>query len=179
MDYCKFHKARGHHTKDCYQLKNAIEDAVRRGYLKDFVDLDRCNPERPAQRRRRDDDQDDERPAAMPPGQTPPVTARMCYGEISTIAGGPPPSRPRGSSGAGSSRGGHVMNIEAKRPRMVEAISFDKDDLEGIQVPHNDALILLARIANRRVRRVMVDTSASVDILFNHCYEQIKHTIQT
>ena len=69
------------------------------------------------------------------------------------------------------------MNIEAKRPRTVEAISFDKDDLEGIQVPHNDALILLGRIANWRVRRVMVDTGASADILFNHCYEQIKHTI--
>ena len=40
MDYCKFHKARGHDTKDCYQLKNVIENAVRRGYLKDFVDLD-------------------------------------------------------------------------------------------------------------------------------------------
>ena len=62
LDYCKFHKARGHDTKDCFQLKNAIEDAVRRGYLKDFIDLDRCNPERPTQRRRRDDDQDDERP---------------------------------------------------------------------------------------------------------------------
>ena len=62
---------------------------------------------------------------------------------------------------------------------MAETISFDKDDLEGIQVLHNDALIVLTRIANWRVRRVMVDTGASADILFNHCYEQIKHTIQT
>ena len=69
------------------------------------------------------------------------------------------------------------MSIEAKRPRVTETVSFDKDDLEGIQVPHNDALVVLARIANWRVRRVMVDTGASVDILFNHCYEQIKHTV--
>ena len=40
------------------------------------------------------------------------------------------------------------MSIEAKRLRMEETISFDKDDLEGIQAPHNDALVVLARIAN-------------------------------
>ena len=63
------------------------------------------------------------------------------------------------------------MSIEAKRPRMAKTISFDKDDLEGIQVPHNDALVILARIANWRIRRVMMDTGASANILFNHCYE--------
>ena len=92
QDYCKFHKAKGHDTKDCYQLRNAIEDAVRREYLKDFIDLDRCNPERPTQRRKRDDDQDEERPTATTLSQTPPAAARMCYGEISTITGGPAPS---------------------------------------------------------------------------------------
>ena len=40
------------------------------------------------------------------------------------------------------------MSIEAKKPRMAETIFVDKEDLEGIQVPHNDALIVLARIAN-------------------------------
>ena len=28
-----------------------------------------------------------------------------------------------------------------------------------------------------RVKQIMIDTKANADILFNHCYEQIKHTI--
>ena len=46
-DYCEFHKAKGHDTKDCFQLKNVVEDSIRRGYLKDFIDLDGYNLERP------------------------------------------------------------------------------------------------------------------------------------
>ena len=70
------------------------------------------------------------------------------------------------------------MNIEANRPRLAETVSFDRSDLEGIQVSHNDALVILARIANWQIKRVMVDIDASTNILFNHCYEQIKHTVQ-
>ena len=97
-DYCKFHKAKGHDTKDCFQLKNAIEDAIRRGYLKDFIDLDRCNPKQPAQRRRRDDDQDDERPLAGPSNQASLSIGRVCHGEINMITGGPALNRPWGGS---------------------------------------------------------------------------------
>ncbi|KAL0315584.1 UNVERIFIED_CONTAM: hypothetical protein Sradi_5436600 [Sesamum radiatum] len=35
--YCKFHKDRGHSTKDCYHLKNEIEKLIQRGYLKEYV----------------------------------------------------------------------------------------------------------------------------------------------
>ena len=51
-EYYKFHGAKGHDDKDCFRLRNAIEDTIRWG----------CNPVRPAQRRRKDDDNDDEKP---------------------------------------------------------------------------------------------------------------------
>ena len=37
-EFCDYHKQAGHSTDKCYQLKNAIEDAIRRGWLKEFVD---------------------------------------------------------------------------------------------------------------------------------------------
>ena len=61
-----------------------------------------------------------------------------------------------------------MISIEAKKPHIDDTISFNKDDFEGVQVPHNDALVVPARISNWRIRRVMINSRASADILFNH-----------
>ena len=36
-------------------------------------------------------------------------------------------------------------------------------------------MVILARVAKWRI---MVDTGSSADILFNHCYEKIKHKLE-
>lgn len=35
--YCFFHRDHGHMTKDCWQLKNEIENLIRNGFLSEFV----------------------------------------------------------------------------------------------------------------------------------------------
>ncbi|XP_011091916.1 arginine/serine-rich protein PNISR-like [Sesamum indicum] len=35
--YCRFHRERGHNTKECYQLKDEIERLVRQGHFRDRV----------------------------------------------------------------------------------------------------------------------------------------------
>lgn len=52
------------------------------------------------------------------------------------------------------------------------------DDLSDIQTPHEDALIILARISRFKIGRVMIDTGSNTDIMYNHAYEQIKHKLQ-
>ena len=37
-EFCEYHKQKGHSTQRCYQLKNAIEGTIRRGWVKEFVD---------------------------------------------------------------------------------------------------------------------------------------------
>ncbi|XP_042437098.1 uncharacterized protein LOC122023071 [Zingiber officinale] len=53
-------------------------------------------------------------------------------------------------------------------------ISFGPQDLEGLELPHDDALIIKAVIANRRVARVFVDTGSSINVLFISAFEEMQ-----
>ena len=46
-------------------------------------------------------------------------------------------------------------------------------DDEGIHFPHDDALVIAGRIGNFQVKRQLVDTGCSVDILFLDVFEKM------
>ena len=64
------------------------------------------------------------------------------------------------------------MQIDKKRPRSDEAIAFTGKDLEGVQFPHSDALVIKLKLNSHRVCRVLVDTGSSADILFIDAFEK-------
>ncbi|GFZ19944.1 hypothetical protein Acr_28g0006490 [Actinidia rufa] len=63
-------------------------------------------------------------------------------------------------------------------PRHVLAtkppITFSSDDLRGLHLPHDDALVVSAVIANFNVQRILIDSGSSVDILFISAFEKMK-----
>ncbi|GFZ18321.1 hypothetical protein Acr_27g0000600 [Actinidia rufa] len=140
------------------QLKEQIADLIKRGYLRKYI-TDRPPPNSPERR------YGDNRPTA---------------GNIQTIHGG------FGSGGCStSSRKKHartafrsveeeVYNLSSPCVGDQPPITFSSDDLRGLHLPHDDALVISAVIANFNVQRILIDSGSSADILFISAFEKMK-----
>ena len=53
------------------------------------------------------------------------------------------------------------------------SISFGEDDFEGTVQPHNDALVVTARIGRFLVKRVMIDQGSGVDVMYPDLFERL------
>ncbi|XP_059659077.1 uncharacterized protein LOC132305453 [Cornus florida] len=131
--YCRFHRDHGHNTEDCFDLKNQIENLVRKGHLRKFTTENGKGGSNPA-REGRDD---------RPPQHQP-------MGEIKVISGGF-----AGGGETSSARRAHARSIwsfsevnevgmtspPTKLPRVEEpVITFSEEDDKGIHQPHDDLL---------------------------------------
>ncbi|XP_021820879.1 uncharacterized protein LOC110762540 [Prunus avium] len=56
----------------------------------------------------------------------------------------------------------------------VGIISFTQRDLEGIQFPYNDALVITLQIVNSKVKRVMIDGRSSAEVMFRNTFKRMK-----
>ncbi|XP_073064069.1 uncharacterized protein [Primulina eburnea] len=64
------------------------------------------------------------------------------------------------------------LEVYGKR-RDEPLISFGPEDLRGVSLPHNDALVIQARVANYDVLRVFVDNGSSVNVIFKEALVQM------
>ncbi|XP_042410281.1 uncharacterized protein LOC121999703 [Zingiber officinale] len=72
---------------------------------------------------------------------------------------------------------GGPTNGDSGRARMSvgwRSMLFGPQDLEGLELPHDDALIIKVVITNSRVGRVFVDTGSSVNVLFRSAFEEMQ-----
>ena len=79
--YCQFHKDHGHYTKDCRDLKEQIEELIRKGKLQKYVKKGESSRFRDGNKNQRKSLSRDEDKTSQPP--------QNVIREIKTIAVGP------------------------------------------------------------------------------------------
>ncbi|XP_023871972.2 uncharacterized protein LOC111984576 [Quercus suber] len=56
---------------------------------------------------------------------------------------------------------------QKKKVKFVQgALAFDDDDLEGTIQPHDNALVVIARVSNFMVKRVMIDQGSGAAVMY-------------
>ncbi|KAJ0974279.1 hypothetical protein J5N97_016244 [Dioscorea zingiberensis] len=151
--YCSYHQVRGHTTEDCIHLRDAIEELVRAKKLDQFLLQQQPEPEGP-----------------QPGKELPPKVLPLEF-----ISGGP------GCGGESlSSRKNYARMVGAvqelaplKRSRSSSPISFSNEDLRGVSLPHDDALVVAFQVGAFMMYRILVDTGSSVDIIFWDAFERM------
>ncbi|XP_075515468.1 uncharacterized protein LOC142550117 [Primulina tabacum] len=64
------------------------------------------------------------------------------------------------------------MDVEGARKNEA-VISFGPEDLKGVNLPQNDALVIQAWVANYDILRVFVDSGSSVNVIFKDAFMQM------
>ncbi|GFZ19296.1 hypothetical protein Acr_28g0000010, partial [Actinidia rufa] len=105
---------------------------------------------------------------------------RPTAGNIQTIHGGfgsggcSTSSRKKHARSAFRSIEEEVYNLFSPCVGDQPPITFGSDDLRGLHLPHDDALVISAVIANFNVQRILIDSGSSADILFISAFEKMK-----
>ncbi|XP_022888990.1 uncharacterized protein LOC111404411 [Olea europaea var. sylvestris] len=153
--YCDFHRDHGHTTEDCLALKREIEALIRRGFLSSYINNDK-RPRNNQNGGKGLEDRENKKPTAS---------------TINIIVGGP-------ASGGDSSSG---RKQYARQPPIIstpdlgrtEDLTIGMDDLEGIALPHDDAFVIIAIIANFEVKRILVDNGNAANVLSHEAVVQM------
>jgi hypothetical protein len=156
--YCNYHRERGHLTENCRAYRYHLEHLVKNGHLKQYVDETK-SPH-----------QNVEVPRIN-------VKASAPVGIIDVIHFGSTCHDQRGEM----RRAAHLREVfqvqdspqmapTPLRKESVEEIVFSNQDLEGVQLPHSDALVITLRIGEFDVKRVLIDPGSSVEIMYESLF---------
>ncbi|XP_025651909.1 uncharacterized protein [Arachis hypogaea] len=163
--YCEYHKGYGHKTQDCFDLKDALEQAIRDGKLADFSHLIR-----EPRRRNRDHDSEDRsrstRRRQEPEGDDHGLTVVNVVTARNTA--------PRSKSA--QKKDAKVLAVSTSTVRSfrgIPPISFDLEDQWFDEAPESPPMVITARVRTGLVKRILVDTGADSNIMFRNVFDAL------
>ncbi|GAV70356.1 hypothetical protein CFOL_v3_13854, partial [Cephalotus follicularis] len=118
-----YYRDHGHDIEECMQLKNQIEDLIRKEHMRKYVNRDA--PQGRKEQKREED--------------------------------------PRQQEDKRLRTGGDE-----------EVISFSEVDYEGVRLPHDDPVVVTLQVALFTMKRILIDSESSADILYKHAFDQLR-----
>ncbi|XP_028057641.1 uncharacterized protein LOC114261566 [Camellia sinensis] len=157
---CTFPKEMGHRTEDCVPLKQHLEELVTAGYLDYYIGG---------------------RIRAAPQGQAEPnglaVLDAAPQGVINVIHGIIEPIRVCELREM-IKKVEHVREVLSVQPavkngktEIKDILTFSSKDLDRIQTPYNDALVMTLRIKDFDIKRILIDQGSSVEIIYYDAFK--------
>ncbi|XP_056695052.1 uncharacterized protein [Spinacia oleracea] len=165
--YCKFHCDVGLDTKDCKSLHRALDGIAAKGFLKAYISTNAGGSGKkfykkikPPSYRRDGNDTDPECVAVISGGLE---------------AGGPTMQGKKDYA----SRLGQFMLSEKAPMNHFPKEEICEADRGKIATPHDDPLVVELKVANLKMRRILVDTGSSSDIISLTCLNRLEHDPKT
>ncbi|XP_052117555.1 uncharacterized protein LOC127747557 [Arachis duranensis] len=163
--YCDYYKGYGHQTQDCFDLKDALEQAIREGKLAAFSHLIR-------EPRRCYRDQDEEGKTRSAKRQQEPEDKDHGLTVINVVTA---------KNAAPKSRSAHrkdakvlaVSSSLVRNSKKPPSISFGPEDQWFDDAPENPPMVITARVGTGLVKRILVDTGADSNIMFHNVFDAL------
>ncbi|XP_021760611.1 uncharacterized protein LOC110725438 [Chenopodium quinoa] len=106
-------------------------------------------------------------------GQPPSSTGKR----VDVITGGPVHGGTISGARKHLSEYRHIVNAldvaDRPQPSEIPNVTFTKEDAKGIVFPHDDPLVLIAKINGADVKRVLVDGGSSANVLFMQAFNEL------
>ena len=148
--YCTYHRDKGYTTEQCRVLKDHLGQLVKAGHLKEFV-VEPVNQGLGLGAQQRGN--------PIPPP----------LGIIKVIHAVPRSTNTVGTRVSTVASTGDFLEDQPPTKRTkgrLDPIAFYDEDLEGTIQPHDDALVIAARISGLLVKRVMIDQGNGADVMY-------------
>ncbi|XP_015953033.1 uncharacterized protein LOC107477509 [Arachis duranensis] len=165
--YCDYHRGYGHKTQDCFDLKDALEQAIRDGKLPEFAkiirELRRVERDRSSEREGRNP-----RAQKQPPRESPEEDPTII---VNVITGKDVSSK----SKLTMKKDLKVMAVRNQAPTTAthNTITFLPKDCQHGTSTEDAPFVISARIGTGLVRRILVNTGADSNIIFRGAFDKL------
>ncbi|WJX58397.1 hypothetical protein P8452_43858 [Trifolium repens] len=163
--WCAYHRCKGHDTEKCFRLRDLIEELIKSGHLRKFLE-DAADGKVVVIKVRRDPHENHEEN----------LEGEKVRIAVNTIAGG--------FAGGGESSNARKRYIrrsefEAKFVGHTSIshtpdLAFTKDDKREVMPHDDDPLVIQVQILNCDVKRVLIDSGSSADIMYWEAFKAMQ-----
>ncbi|XP_072080959.1 uncharacterized protein [Arachis hypogaea] len=163
--YCDYHKGYRHKTQDYFDLKDALEQAIRDGKLAEFSHLIR-----EPRRRDRDREGEDKTHATKRRHEPEDNEHGLTIVNVVTARDAPPRSR------SAHKKDAKVLSISSSSVRSskrLPPISFGPVDQWFEEAAENPPMVITARVGTGLIKRILVDTGADSNIMFRNVFDAL------